>query len=177
SATFTGKEKMPYLLDITLPDGTKINGRTTIPKVVPVDSVAYIIKNEDNNNDHKNDAYITLYFTDPPGQNNYRLARHHDTTNLMLGWGSADSYQTFDDQLIDNAPRIIRYNNIFAQGDTMNFYLNSIGRNEFLFWQSFQRVANNGGPFATPVQVKSNITGAIGSFTGYGCSFKQIILK
>jgi hypothetical protein len=91
--------------------------------------------------------------------------------------GAADSYRTFDDEVLNGAPRVYPYARPFQQGDTLNFYFNSIGRKEFLFWQSFGRASNNGGPFATPAQLASNITGAIGSFTGYGCSFKQVILQ
>lgn len=175
--TLTGKENTPYLLEIQLPDGNKITGKTFIPKSIPIDTVKYQIRDQDENQDGYKDAFVTVYYTDPPEQNNYRMAMHNDTTSIMLGWGSADSYRTFDDELINNAPRFVNYNNPFQQGDTLNFYLNTLGRKEFLFWQSFGRAANNGGPFATPVTVKSNITGAIGSFTGYGCSFKQVILK
>ena len=177
SATFIGKENTPYLLQITLPDSTKINGKTFIPKVIPIDSVTYIVKNQDANHDGFNDAFPTLFFTDPFEQNNYRLALHDNIDSIMLGWGSADSYRTFDDQNLNGVQRILSYNNPFKQGDTLNFYLNSIGRREFIFWQSFSTAANNGGPFATPVQVTSNINGAIGSFTGYGCSYKRIIMK
>ena len=177
SATLIGKENTPYLLQITLPDGSKISGKTFIPKVVPIDSISYIIKNEDLNHDSANDAYASLFFYDPAGQNNYRLALHDNVDSIMLGWGSADSYRTFDDQLLNDVQRIVPYNKIFKQHDTLNFYLNSIGRKEYLFWQSFGSASNNGGPFATPVQLQSNITGAIGSFTGYGCSYKRVILK
>ena len=177
SATLVGKENTPYLLQITLPDSTKITGKTFIPKVVPIDSVVYIVKNEDLNKDSFNDAYATLFFSDPIEQNNYRLALHKNVDSIMLGWGSADSYRTFDDQLLNGVQREIPYNRMYKQGDTLNFYLNSIGRKEYLFWQSFNSAANNGGPFATPVQVKSTVTGVIGSFTGYGCSYKRIIMK
>jgi hypothetical protein len=177
STTLVGQSGKAYLLNITLADGTKITGKTYIPKVVPIDSITYIVKDEDINHDKKNDAYVTLYYFDPPEQNNYRLATHHSTDSLLIGWGAADSYRTFDDQMLNNAPRFITYNRPFGQGDTLNFYLNSIGRKEFLFWESFASASNNNGPFATPVTVQSNISGAIGSFTGYGCSFRQLILK
>jgi hypothetical protein len=170
-------EGKAYFLEITLDDGTKINGKTYIPKVVPIDTIKYTIKKEDVNHDGFNDAYVNLFFNDPPQQNNYRLATFNYTNSVLLGWGSADNFRTFDDELLNGVQRIISYTRPFAQGDTLNFYLNSIGRKEFIFWQSFNSAANNGGPFATPVLLKSNINGAIGSFTGYGCSYKQAILN
>jgi len=175
--SLAGKEQTPYLLEIKLPDGTLITGKTYIPKVVPIDSIQYTIKDTYTANKDKKDAYVTLFFTDPPEQNNYRLETLHSTDSLMIGWGAADSYRTFDDQTLNNGSRFVNYNRPFSQGDTLNFYLNSIGRKEYLFWLSFNKAANNGGPFATPVTVASNISGAIGSFTGYGCSFRQTILN
>lgn len=175
--SLVGKVQTPYLLEIKLPDGTSITGKTFIPKVVPIDSIPYTIANTNINNKDKKDAYVNLFFTDPPEQNNYRLELHHSTDSVMIGWGAADSYRTLDDQQINNASRFVSYNRPFSQGDTLNFYLNSIGRREYLFWLSFNGAYNNGGPFATPVTVSSNINGAIGSFTGYACAFKQVILK
>jgi hypothetical protein len=172
-----GTENRAYLLEITLADGTQITGKTYIPKVVPLDSVKYEVRNEDSNRDDYNDAYVTLYFVDPPEQNNYRIALYNNTNAFLIGWGAANSYRTFDDELLNGQKRIYPYARPFQQGDTLNFYFNSIGRKEYLFWQSFGAASNNAGPFATPVQLKSNITGAIGSFTGYGCSFKQVILN
>lgn len=176
SPLFSAQANKPYLLEITLADGQFITGKTFIPPTVPIDSIGYEIR-DDKNNDGHNDAFVTFHFTDPPAQNNYRLALHNYTDSVMIGWGSADSYRTFDDEMLNGEKRIIPYINPFQQGDTLNFYFSSIGRKEYLFWQSFGSAANNGGPFATPAQLRSNIKGAIGSFTGYSCSFKQVILK
>ena len=172
-----GKVNTAYLLEILLPDGKVIKGKTYIPKVVQIDTVTYEIRNQSYNHKGKRDAFITLYYTDPPEQNNYRMAIYTSSDSLMLGWGTSDRLRTFDDQFLNGEPRILNFNNSYSEGDTVNIYFNSIGRKEFLFWQSFSAAANNGGPFATPVQVKSNITGAIGSFTGFGCSYRQVILK
>jgi hypothetical protein len=158
-------------------DGTVITGRTHIPKIVPLDSVKWEIRNEDKNGDEYKDAFVSFYHFDPPEQNNYRLALANATDSIMVGWGAADTYRTFDDEVLNGVQRPYTFMRAFQEGDTLNFYFNSIGRKEYLFWQSLGAAANNGGPFATPVQVKSNITGAIGSFTGYGCSFRQVILR
>jgi hypothetical protein len=139
--------------------------------------VKYEIRDVDNNKDGAKDAFATLYWFDPPEQNNYRLTMWNYTDSFLIGWGGATNNRTFDDEFLNGVPRTYSYASPFQEGDTLNLYFNSIGRKEFLFWQSFGRAANNGGPFATPVQLKSNIAGAIGSFTGYACSFKQVILK
>lgn len=163
---------VPYKLDIDA-EGQHITGVTTIPDVIEIDTVFW--KQEIERND--TDMYVTFEFLDGPEQNNYRLAIHNDPNALLIGWGAAQSYRTFDDAFVNNGKRPYTFFRPFDYGDTLNLFLSSIGRKEYLFWESFTQAANNGGPFATPLNVKSNITGAIGSFTGYGVSFRRQILR
>lgn len=163
---------VPYKLDIDA-EGHHITGVTAIPKVIEIDTVFW--KQEIERND--TDMYVTFEFVDGPEQNNYRLAIHNDPNAILIGWGAAQSFRTFDDAFINNGKRPYTFFRPFKYGDTLNLYLSSIGRKEYLFWESFTQAAGNGGPFATPINVKSNITGAIGSFTGYGVSFRRQILR
>jgi len=78
---------------------------------------------------------------------------------------------------VNGVDRTYPFAGAFKETDTVNLYFSSIGRKEYLFWQSFGSASNSGNPFSTPAVLKSNITGATGSFTGYGVSFKQIIFK
>lgn len=162
----------PYKLEIFV-DGTEITGYTHIPPVVPIDTVYYRqeIEGEDTN------MFVTFEIIDGPEQNNYRLAVENNPNPFLIGWGAADFFRTFDDQFLNNGRRPYSFFRPFAYGDTLNLYFSSITRDAFLFWQSYSSASNNGGPFATPVKLKSNISGAIGSFTGYGMSFRQTILR
>jgi hypothetical protein len=47
------------------------------------------------------------------------------------------------------------------------------------FWDSYESARQNGGPFATPIQLRSNVIGknVIGSFSGYAVDYKRIIFK
>jgi hypothetical protein len=173
---FAGKENTCYLLDITLPNGKKITGKTQIPKVVPITKVYYEIKGNPNK-DGKRDALMSFSFIDPADQNNYRIALKKGGDSLAIGWGNADTYRTFDDGLVNDVERTYPFAGGFKETDTVNLYFSTIGRTEYLFWQSFGSANNSGNPFSTPAVLKSNITGATGSFTGYGVSFKQIIFK
>lgn len=164
---------VPYRLDIEA-EGNHITGVTTIPKVVEIDTVFWKMEIEGPND---TDMYVTFEFFDGPEQNNYRLAIHNDPNAILLGWGTAGSFRTFDDAYINNGKRPYTFFRPFDYGDTLNLYLASIGRREYLFWQSFSQASNNGGPYSTPLNVKSNITGGIGSFTGYGVSFRRQILR
>lgn len=173
---FAGKENTCYKLDITLPDGRKIEGKTHIPKVIPITSTYYEIKGKPDK-DGKRDALMSFSFTDPMDQNNYRIALKKGGDSLAIGWGNADTYRTFDDALVNGVDRTYPFASGFKETDTVNLYFSTIGRAEYLFWQSFGSASNSGNPFSTPAVLKSNITGATGSFTGYGVSFKQIIFK
>ncbi len=170
---FTGKVETPYKLDVELVDGRKITSKTFIPKPVVIDSMHYWF--EPNNKD--TNAYFYLQWQDGPEQNNYRVVLKRGFIPFLSGWGYGDRFYSFDDALINNQPRPFLMLNPFKYGDTVNIYLSQIGRPEYLFWDSFRNAANNGGPFATPVSVKSNVTGAIGSFTGYALTQEQIILR
>lgn len=170
---FTGKVETPYKLDVELVDGRKISSKTIIPKPVVIDSMHYWF--EPNNKD--TNAYFYLQWQDGPDQNNYRVVLKRGSVPFLTGWGYGDRFYSFDDALINNKPRPFLMLNPFKYGDTVNIYLSQIGRPEYLFWDSFRNAANNGGPFATPVSVKSNVTGAIGSFTGYALTQEQLILR
>jgi hypothetical protein len=170
---FTGKVETPYKLDVELVDGRKITSKTFIPKPVVIDSMHYWF--EPNNKD--TNAYFYLQWQDGPEQNNYRVVLKRGFIPFLSGWGYGDRFYSFDDALINNQPRPFLMLNPFKYGDTVNIYLTQIGRPEYLFWDSFRNAANNGGPFATPVSVKSNVNGAIGSFTGYALTQEQIILR
>lgn len=163
---------VPYKLDIDV-QGQKVTGVTTIPNPVAIDTLYWRQEIQDKDTG----MFVTFEFTDGPEQNNYRMAVYNGSSPFLIGWGSASFFRTFDDAVLNNGKRPYSFFRPFNYGDTLSIYLNSIGRKEFLFWESYARAANNGGPFATPVSVKSNITGAIGSFTGYGVSYRNVILK
>ncbi|MFN4082105.1 MAG: DUF4249 domain-containing protein [Bacteroidia bacterium] len=166
---FMGKVGKPYKLEIIMPNGDYITGQTFIRQPPVIDSISYNII--DTN------AFVYFQWKDGPGQDNYRIALWDFPDSLLTGWGAADRFYTLDDNFFDNMTRPFQIFNPFKVGDTLNIYLSAIGRQEYLFWESFRRAAGNGGPFATPINVRSNIKGAIGSFTGYGVEFKQVIFK
>ena len=172
-----GNINTAYKLNISIGNGVKIiTAKTFIPKLVPIDSIEYYIEPK-SGKDTLGKSFAKFWFVDGPERNNYRLAVNVSPDSLLYGWGACNFYRTFDDQQVNNASIPYTFFRPFSEGDTLNLYLSHIGRKEFLFWQSFGKADNNGGPFATPGTVKSNINGAIGSFTGYAVDYKQIIMK
>jgi hypothetical protein len=174
STTISPQIGVPYKLEITTETERAI-GYTSIPKVVEIDTIFW--RQDFDTQEGDTDMYVTFEFTDGPEQNNYRLAIQNGFNPYLLGWGSASQFRNFDDGFLNNGVVPYSFFRPFNFGDTLSLYLTSIGRKEYSFWESFSRAANNGGPFATPVSVKSNIEGAIGSFTGYGVSFRSVIIR
>jgi hypothetical protein len=173
---FVGEVGAAYQLRIQLKNGHLITGSTHIPEPINIDTILYSLG---GNPDEKGreDVFLTFFWNDPPEQNNYRLFVNKSTFNFLLGWGAVDIIRTFDDRQQNGVYRGYSFFSPFKQQDTVNLYLTTIGRSEYQFWESFSEASSNGGPFATPIQLKSNINGAIGTFTGFGVAYKREILN
>jgi hypothetical protein len=173
---FTGTPGVPYKLEITLSSGKQVTGTTVIPQPVPIDTVKYELRGEPDDSGRV-DAFVSFFWNDPQERNNYRVFLKSQFTSLLLGWGAADRTYTFDDEFANGIYRSFNMFRPFKQRDTLNIFLTTVGRKEFFFWQSYERANNGANPFSTPVVLKSNINGAIGTFTGYGVAFRQVILN
>lgn len=174
NGTFLPEVGVPYLLEI-FAEGQTVTGKTTIPKIIGIDSLYYRQEIDQTNGD--TNMFVTFEFNDGPEQNNYRLFGRRGADSILIGWGAADFSNEFDDELLNNGKRPYSFFRPFKYSDTLDLYLTSIGRKEYLFWTSYDDAKNNGGPFATPVEAKSNIQGGIGSFTGYAVSYRRTILR
>lgn len=166
-----------YKLEIQA-EGKNIYGVTTIPQLVTLDSVtsSYTV-NPDNAKD--TGYFMTIHFNEPaPTGNNYRYLYKEGGDTAYFGWGSINSDDgVFNDEIINGVYRSFKFSDRFKFNDTVNFYLCAIDRPAYNFWDSYASARYNGGPFSTPVQLKSNIQGAIGSFTGKAVSRKRLIFK
>ena len=168
-----GQPEKIYKLEINY-KGKTITGKTQIPAITNIDSVWFRF---DGMLDGKRRAFPSLSFFDPPEPSYYRMAYSFNNNPILLGFGATDRIRLLNDDLINNKTREFNSYQSLTEGDTINNYLCRIGRKEFLFWQSFGQANNNAGPFATPVQLRSTLNGAIGCFTGYSIDYRQLILK
>jgi hypothetical protein len=168
-----GQSEKVYKLEIYY-QGKTVKGITQIPVRTNIDTVTVRF---DGERDGKRKAFPTLTFFDPPEPSYYRMAYSFNNYPILLGFGAADRIRLLNDDLINNKKREFNNYQSLSEGDTLNNYLCRIGRKEYLFWQSFGAANNNNGPFATPVQLRSTLSGAIGCFTGYSIEFKQKILR
>lgn len=173
----TGNIGYVYKLEINA-EGKYIHGVTTIPQLVTLDSITSSFRvNPDNNKD--TGYFMTVHFLESTQTgNNYRYMYKIGADTSYFGWGSIDDeYGVFNDDIINGVYRSFTFGRRFGFNDTVHFYLNSIDRPAFNFWDSYDDARFNGGPFATPVQLKSTVKGGIGSFTGMAVSYKRIIFK
>lgn len=168
-----GQSRKVYKLEINY-QGKTVTGSTQIPVRTPIDSVWFRF---DGERDGKRRAYPTLSFFDPPEPSYYRMVYTFNNNPILLGFGAADRIRLLNDDLINNQKREFNNYQPLSEGDTINNYLCRIGRKEYLFWQSFNEANNNNGPFATPVQLRSTLSGAIGCFTGYSIDYERVILR
>jgi len=168
-----GQSEKVYKLEIYY-QGKTVIGVTQIPVRTNIDTVTVRF---DGERDGKRRAFPTLTFFDPPEPSYYRMAYTLNRNPFLLGFGGVDRIRLLNDELINNKTREFNNFQALSEGDTLNHYLCRIGRKEYLFWQSYGSAINNEGPFATPVQLRSTLSGAIGCFTGYSIDFRQTVLR
>lgn len=66
----------------------------------------------------------------------------------------------------------------FKRGDTVVVKGSSIDMNVFKFFKSYEdQLANQGSPFATPNNAKSNVEGGLGVWAGYGAYYDTLICE
>lgn len=164
-----GKQNQVYLLEITS-DGKSVRGTTSIPALVPLDSMTYTRE--------RREATITLHYNEPVAiNNNYFIIYRNGSDSTIRTWGFHTGAFTFSDDFINGEYRRQTLFNKFNAGDTVNLWMSSIDRLSYNFWESFDDANRNGGPFATPVTVESNITGGIGCFTGMSTDYKRVVIR
>lgn len=164
-----GKQNHVYLLEITS-EGKSVRGTTSIPALVPLDSMTYTRE--------RREATITLHYNEPVAiNNNYFIIYRNGSDSTIRTWGFHTGAFTFSDDFINGEYRRQTLFNKFNAGDTVNLWMSSIDRLSYNFWESFDDANRNGGPFATPVTVESNITGGIGCFTGMSTDYKRVVIR
>lgn len=157
---------------------------TSIPDIVKIDSV-YAVKSE------QADTLRTIYleFTDLPGKNYYRIFVKRNTKDSRY---KATFIVAMDDVYFSeskaeismggNSESLLSQNDAdnFVVGDTVSIKLCTMDKMSFDFWSSFQEeMVNVNNPFAASLsEVKSNVSDeGLGVWSGYGVSYKEIILK
>ena len=126
---------------------------------------------------------MLAYFTDPVGQNYYRVLtsrQSQDITNYIEGDNSIFSLELFDGKPVpgiwlqgaraDN-DTLTKYPEYFRLGDTVGLKWCAIDRAQYDFWETYESNRNGSGPFSPPVYIKTNIKGGLGVWAGTGVKY------
>lgn len=163
---YTGQNLVPatpgvaYTLNITMPDGKTISGKTTMLPFVPIDSIKVEWSPEKDTL-----ARMLTYLTDDPNQVNYY--------RRMLNYHSLDSIPEQDFLVNDriNTTNLIAFGTGYelVENDTVFNTIFHISKDYYDYVESVQlAVFGNQNPFAQPSPIKSNVTGSanpLGIFT------------
>lgn len=181
SNALLGKPGKYYLLKIET-DGKIYSSVTFLPPPVLLDSITsenHFIETVNNNQER---AMVTLHYKDPDTLGNAQLlySRSDDNRN-NFGWGGlrASRYIYGTDDLTNGEylhPTIAAH---FAINEKVDYYLISVERKVYNFWNSFNKAKDNAGPFSTPVMLDNTINGdkVIGCFSGFSVSGRSVFVK
>lgn len=168
-------------------DGKVLTSTTTIPNLIPLDSVWY-----KNQGTYDTMGYVWATLNDPPGKgNSYRMftQRRGKDARMIPIIGSV-----FDDKFIDGknfefySIRGTEFNSVapdddgeqrgyYKITDTVDVKFCNIDQGSFMFWRTYEtEIYNNGNPFASPTTIVTNIKGGgLGVWCGYGANYYTII--
>jgi hypothetical protein len=175
-----------YTLTINV-DGNTLTSFTTIPEPRSLDSVWFKLA---GNSDSL--GYIFGQGSDEGNfQDYYRMftLRKHKDSGYVPMFGSVwdDKYfngQTFTFQIYrgqasflePETPESRKEFGKFKLGDSVIVKLSLIDYAHYLFWKSYEgELFAGGNPFSNPASVKSNVTGGLGVWGGYGSSYDTIV--
>jgi hypothetical protein len=166
-----------YLLEI-LYNGNKYTAATKLVQPTVLDSLSYGFPfMEDGLLKYR----LTSNYKDPDtiGNRQFYFWEYNENRN-SFGWGALTRSRAPGKDDVANGSYIrLTHPFAFEANDTVNYYLTSINTDTYQFWDSFNKARDNNGPFATPVNFGSTISGpnAVGCFSGYSISSKTIILR
>lgn len=149
-----------YTLNITLPDGKTVSGKSTMLPLVPIDSIRV-----EWNPEQDTLARMLTYITDDQSQENYY--------RRLLNYSSLDSVPDQDFLVSDriSTTELIAFGTGYelTSGDTVFNAIFHISKDYYDYYESVQlAVFGNLNPFAQPSPIKSNVSGTgnpLGIFT------------
>jgi hypothetical protein len=185
--SFVGEVGKFYKLTITV-DGKTYESTTKIPNCKPVDSIVTQIPNVPAEK-APTALLLSVYYSDPdtPG-NCIRYFTKRNSEPYYPGFNSV-----YDDQIVNGVksallPILAGYDRSTAiindstgkvfPGDTLTLKWCAIDRGVYNFYNTYEySLGTVGNPFASPINVKSNVSGgALGIWAGYGSTYATKII-
>lgn len=160
-----------------------VEGITTIPKSVQLNSAEYV-----KNNPADTTGYVFVKFDDPAGEKNYyQIATRIEGEESVF---VPSFYGNLDDKNFESSSSVavqvnrgillspkVKYTPYFADGDLIHVKLRTQTKEALDFWNSWQNeILNSKNPiYPANTSLKTNIKGGIGIWAGYGWS--TLIIK
>ncbi|MET0463649.1 MAG: DUF4249 family protein [Chitinophagaceae bacterium] len=181
SQALKGQTGKYYLLEIEA-DGNSYSAITGLLQPVVLDSITsgyHFIDEEDEN---KLKARITAHYQDPDTIGNTQMYYWRYYSNREnFGWASLGRNRRArgDDDLTNGQYIRLTQNQEFEVGDSVEYFLVSVERKVYNFWESFDKARDNEGPFSTPVTLLNTINGenVVGCFSGFSISLKTAVVR
>ncbi len=178
---FSAEPGKYYLLEISW-EGRNYHAVTSLPSLVKLDSLSTGSPIADQEDAGKLKAPVTAHYKDPDTIGNRQLYYWKYSKNRdSYGWGglSSNRYSNGEDDLVNGQSVRMTQPASFADGELVDYYLVSVTRPVYEFWESFNNARNNAGPFSTPIKLKGNVQGpgVTGCFSGFTVSTKSIVVK
>lgn len=180
-------------------NGERVSARTVIPPSIPLDSIWY--KKEGTRDTL---GFVWSKLSDPAGKYNAyrwfakRISTYQSGPNkgemkdpiFVAPFGSA-----FEDEFFDGLQFDFVFNRgvipgsdkeddksteagFFKEGDTIAVKFTTIDRDVYQYFKTYYTaVGNTGSPFAAPTNIKTNISGGLGIWAGYGVSHDTLVAK
>lgn len=175
SATLRGVPGETYRLHVKWLD-FEASAECTIPQPTAIDSILFEKSVDDTSYTAK------IIFRNNPDEGKYyqTFRRIGDGSNAY----QAVSYTSLDGSLTDTVvvekiEKPLRTQNThFHPGDTLAVKLATIERHMYEFWKEYaNQIISGGGVLSAPINVKGNVTGAIGYWAGYGIDVREIVCR
>lgn len=179
-----GEPGKQYTLKVEY-SGRTVTATTSIPEPVSLDDIT-VSKCDDSDTLYQ----IKAYFQDNPTEKNYYkfftqviptdkryfsafLGTFDDTVFPQSGQAEVEVYRGF--RFTD----LRKYTPFYKEQDTVSVKFTQLDREGFLFWSSYENEVTNGkNPiFPSSSNLKSNITGGLGIWCGYGVSTYLVPIK
>lgn len=183
SLAFVGKPNRTYQLWVQH-QGESVSAVTTIPSSYPLDSI-WIVKNL--NPERPELVRLFARYTDPPELGQYvRYFTKVNSEPFKPGLNSVFEDKLFNGTTFEFPLDRGQYQyesfdfeeyGLFKIGDTITVQWANIDKPHFDFWRTLEYEINQGGPYASPVKVQSNVIGGLGIWGGYHSSYHQIIVS
>ncbi|MFT3705870.1 MAG: hypothetical protein QM802_26125 [Agriterribacter sp.] len=174
-----------YLLEIDS-KGKHYSSISFMPPTIMIDSLTsgyhYIDENDEDSDSALTKARVTIHYQDPDTIGNTLLfySRSNDNRN-NVGWGGLrnNRFITGTDDLTNGEYMHLTISSGFVIGEEVDYYMVSVERKIYNFWDSYRKARNNGGPFSTPVTLLTTMEGenVTGCFSAFSISTKSITMQ